>query len=126
LYALDIDKVDPSFSFSFMQVMDTNVLSLALNADMDDSDATTFRAFVGSNPDAYTEGEWRLVGQSTDGRAMTIVLRRAIGFASGDLSFGSPGSYTEVPITLRALQDTNEANTKRDLMYIEQQKRTFS
>jgi hypothetical protein len=126
LYALDIDKVDPSFTFSFMQVNDTNVLALALNADMDDSDASTFRSYVGSNPDAYSEAEWRFVGQSTDGRTLTFVIRRGIAFASGDITAGAPGSYTEVPITVRALQDTSITNTKRDLFYWEQQKRTFS
>lgn len=126
LYALDIDKVDPSFTFSFMQVTDPNVLSLALNADMDDSDADTFRAFIGSNPDEYSEGEWRFVGQSTSGLTATFVVRRGIAFSSGDVTLGSPGAYTEIPITVRALQDTSITNTSRDLMYIEIEKRDFS
>ena len=126
LYALDIDKIDPSFTFSFMQVADTNTLALALNADMDNSDASTFRGYVGSNPDAYTEAEWRLVGQATDGRTITFIIRRGIAFSSGDVSIGAPGSYSEVPVTIRALQDTTITDTKRDVMYFEIAKRTFS
>lgn len=131
LYALDIDKIDPSFTFSFMQVTDPNTLALALNMDMDDTDPDTFRAYVGSNPDGYSEAEWRFVGQSvgvggSNSLTTTFVVRRGIAFASGDLSFGTPGSYTEVPITIRSLQDTSITNTKRDNMYVEIEKRSFS
>lgn len=126
LYALDIDKIDPQISFSFMQVSDTNALALALNADMDTSDSTTFRGYVGSGPDQYSEAEWRFVGQSVDGRTVTLIVRRGIAFASGDMTFGSPGNYTEVPITVRALQDTSITNTARDVMYWEITERTFS
>ncbi len=126
LYAIDIDKIDPSFSFSFMQVTDPNVLALALNLDMDDSDPNTFRAYAGSSPDEYSEAEWKFVGQSVSGLQATFVVRRGIAFSSGDLSLGTPGSYTNVPITVRALQDTTETNTARDVMYIEIEKRTFS
>lgn len=126
LYALDIDKVDPSFKFSFMQVTDPNVLALALNADMDTSDPDIFRAYMGSAPDAYTEAEWRFVAQSTGGLLMTLVIRRGIAFSSGDISWGTPGSYAEVPVTVRALQDTTITNTKRDLIYWEIEQRDFS
>jgi hypothetical protein len=126
LYALDIDKIDPSFTFSFMQLGDTNTLALALNGDMDDSDPDTFRTYVGSNPDEYSEAEWRFVGKSVDGRTATYVIRRGIAFSSGDITVGTPGSYSEVPITIRALQDTSITNTKRDLMFVEQEKRSFS
>lgn len=131
LFALDIDKVDPSITFSFMQVTDPNVLALALNADMDNSNADQFWGFIGSNPDAYEEAEWRFTSQSTgiDGANvfnMTFVIRRGIAFASGDITFGTPGSYTEVPITVRALQDTSVTNDKRDLAYWFIDKRAFS
>ncbi len=126
LFALDIDKLDPKVTFSFMQLADTNVLSMALNADMDNSDANIFRAFVGSNPDEYTEAEWRFVGESTDGRVLTFVVRRGIAFSSGDLAIGAPATYTETPITVRALQDTTITDAKRDLFYWELDKRTFS
>jgi hypothetical protein len=126
LFAIDIDKIDPSFQFSFMQVTDPNVLALALNLDMDDSDPETFRAYAGSNPDEYSEGEWRFVGQSVGGLQAVFVVRRGIAFASGDLALGTPGAYTNVPVTVRSLQDVNITNDKRDLMYIEIQKRAFS
>jgi hypothetical protein len=126
LYALDIDKVDPSITFSFMQITDPNTLSLALNADMDSSDASVEYGFLGSNPDEYSEAEWRFVNQSVGGLTLTLVVRRGIAFASGDITMGTAGSYTEVPITVRALQDTTIANTKRDLMYWIIDKRAFS
>lgn len=126
LYALDIDKIDPSITFSFMQVTDPNTLALALNADMDTSGATLDWGFLGSNPDEYSEAEWRFVNQSVGGLTMTLVIRRGIAFSSGDITMGSPGAYTEVPITVRALQDTSITNTKRDLMYWSIEKRAFS
>lgn len=126
LYALDIDKIDPSITFSFMQVTDPNVLALALNADMDDSDPNIFRNYIGSNPDQYSEAEWRFVGKSTGNLTATVVILRGIAFSSGDITLGTPGAYTEIPITVRALQDTTVTNTKRDLMFIEIEKRMFS
>jgi len=126
LFALDIDKVDPSITFSFMQVADQNVLALALNADMDVSNADTFYGFLGSNPDEYAEGEWRFVGEAVDGRQLVWVVRRGIAFASGDITMGAAGSYSNVPITIRMLQDTTITNGKRDLAYWMLDKRTFS
>lgn len=125
-YAIDIDKVDPSMTFSFMQVTDPNVLQLALNADFDTTDSSLEWGFLGSNPDEYSEAEWRFVAQSVGGYSLTIVFRRAIAFSNGEISLGSPGSYSEVPITVRALQDTSVTNTKRDLVYWFIDKRTFS
>jgi hypothetical protein len=126
LYALDIDKVDPSFTFAFMQITDPNTLSLIANMDMDNSDPNIFRAYLGSNPDEYSEAEWRFVGQSVGGLTATFVVRRGIAFSAGELTLGEPGSYTEAPVTIRALQDTSVTDTKRDLMYIEIEERAFS
>ena len=126
LFKLDIDKVDPTMTFSFMQVTDTNVMPLALNMDMDTSGSDQDFHFLGSEPDAYSEGEWRFSWKSTDSRDIVLIFRRAIGFSSGDVTLGTPGSYTEVPITIRALQDTTIANTKRDLIYFVIDKRAFS
>ena len=126
LYAIDIDKVDPSFTFSLMQVADPNSLALALNADMDTSGADQDFMFMGSEPDAYSEAEWRFTNKTVDGRNLTLVIRRGIAFSSGDITFGSAGSYSEVPITVRALQDTTISNKKRDLMYWILDKRQFS
>jgi hypothetical protein len=126
LYAMDIDKIAPAIKFSFMQVADPNVLAMALNADMDDSDPAIFRGFVGSEPEAYTEGEWRFACQSTGGLLMTLVFRRGLAFSSGDIAMGAPGAYAEVPITVRALQDTTITDKKRDLFYWELEQRAFS
>ena len=126
LFALDIDKFDLSLTFSFMQVFDPNALAIALNADWDGSDANVDRLFMGSSPSSLPEAEWRLVGQSVDGRTFTLVIRRGVIIPTGDMSIGSPGSYTEIPITLRALQDTSITNGARDVAYIEIDKRTFS
>ena len=93
---------------------------------MDNTDATNFYGFVGSNPDAYTEAEWRFVGEAVDGRSLTFVVRRGIAFASGDITMGAPGSYTNVPVTLRALKDDTISDAKRDLFYWILQKRSFS
>lgn len=126
LFALDIDKVDPSFTFAFMQVTDPNVFALIANMDMDDSDPNIHRSYLGSGPDEYSEAEWRFVGQSVGGLTATFVIRRGIAFSAGELTLGEPGSYTEAPVTVRALQDTTISNTARDVMYIETQKRAFS
>ena len=126
LYALDIDKVDPSFNFAFMQITDPNVLALIANMDMDKTDPNLFRAYLGSEPDEYSEAEWRFVGKSQGGLTATFVVRRGIAFSAGELTMGEPGSYTEASVTVRALQDTSITNTKRDLMYIEIEERQFS
>lgn len=126
LYALDIDKVAPQFKFSFMQVTNKNTLTLALNADTDVADPNFDWGFLGSGPDAFTEAEWRFVGRSVDGRNITMVIPRGIAYSTGDITMGTPGSYSEVPITVRALQDTTITDTKRDLMYWFIDKRKFS
>lgn len=126
LFALDIDKVDPKINYSFMQISDPNVLALALNMDMDMSDANVVRLFMGSNPDTYAEAQWRFVCRSVGGLLMTLVVRRGISFSNGDITFGAPGNYAEVPVTTRMLQDTSITDTKRDLCYWEIQRRSFS
>jgi hypothetical protein len=126
LYALDIDKFDMSVAFSFMQLADPQALAIALNADLDTSHPTLNYLFLGSNPNSLPEAEWRLVGQAVDGRGFTIVIRRGIIIPTGDIALGAPGNYSEVPVTLRCLQDTTITNGKRDVAYIMIDKRTFS
>jgi hypothetical protein len=126
LYALDIDKFDFSITFSFMQVADEEALAIALNLDKDETDSSVNYLFMGSDPNTLPEAEWRLVGQDTGGRSFTLVLRRAIIVPNGDITLGSPGSYSQIPITLRALQDTDVSNGARDIGYFMIDKRTFS
>jgi hypothetical protein len=126
LYALDIDKFDFSIGFSFMQVADEEALALAFNLDKDETDSSRSFLFMGSNPNTLPEAEWRLVGKDVGGRAFTLVLRRAIVVPTGEITLGATGSYAEMPVTLRALQDTTVTNTKRDIGYFMIDKRQYS
>jgi hypothetical protein len=126
LYALDIDKFDFSIGFSFMQVADEEALALALNLDKDESDANKNYLFMGSAPNSLPEAEWRLVGRDVGGRSFTLVIRRGIVVPTGEITLGAAGNYAQVPISLRALQDTTITNTKRDIGYFMIDKRTFS
>lgn len=126
LFALDVDKFDMQIGFSWMQVMDENTLSIAYNLEKDTSATDQVFSFMGSNPGALPEAEWRFTGQSVDGRGFTLVIRKGILVPNGDTTLGTPGSYAEVPCTLRALQDTSITNTKRDIGYFITDKRTFS
>ena len=116
-YVVDIDKMSPFVSFSWMQVADPNVLAIAWNGDLDTSDANYAKTFFGSAPNALREAEWRFVGRTRTGLGMTLVLRNAVCVPNGDWSTGAGGSYTEVPVTIHALQDTTITNATRDLAY---------
>jgi hypothetical protein len=117
LFVLDIDKFEFNMQFSFMQVFDPNVIAAAWNLDLDNSDPNTVYQFAGSNPNALQEAEWRFVGRSISGLIITLVLRKAIIVPNGDWANGAPGEFTNIPVTARALQDTNITDTKRDLAY---------
>jgi len=118
LYVVDIDKFDLSVSFTFMQVLDPNVLSIAWNLDLDTSDPNFIYAFGGSNPNALALAEWRFVSQGRDGLGITLVIRDAICVPNGDWTSGAPGDYANVPVTVRALQDDTISDSKRDLFYL--------
>ena len=126
LFALDIDKINLTMDFSFMQIGDPNVMALAMNGRLDTSDPNKTYIFFGSNPQQLAEAEWRFVGQTTDKRAFTVVIRRGIVVPTGSYAFGTPGQYTMIPVTLRALQNTAVSDTERDLAYLMIDKRSFS
>ena len=126
LYVLDLDKVDYSISFSFMQVAAPDVLQLAFNGEKDTSDPNRDFVFLGSNPGGYTEAQWRLVGQTRDERTMEFIIRSGICIPNGDITWGEPGSYSEVPVTIRALVDDDISTTTRDIGYFIIDKRTYS
>ena len=44
----------------------------------------------------------------------------------GDWEVGSPGDYTGIPVTVKALQDTTITNTARDMAYFIIDKRSAS
>lgn len=125
LYIIASDKVDFKVNFSFMQVFDENVLALALNLDMDNTGANTAYQFIGSEPNELQTAEWRFVGKSLDGRSLTLVSRKGIIINSGSIS-GSPGSFTNVPISCRFTIDEAITDTKRNLGYFMVEKRQFS
>jgi hypothetical protein len=126
LFVMDIDKFDISCSFAFSQVLDPNILAIAWNLDLDTTDANYAYQFAGSSPNTLAEAEWRMVGKGRSGLEIVFVMRKTIVIPNGDWTSGAPGSYTNVPITLRALQDTSVSDTKRDLAYFRIQKRALS
>jgi hypothetical protein len=126
LFVLDIDRFGYSIGFSFMQVLDPNVFAMAWNGDLDTSDPNRVFTFYGSAPNALGEYEWRFVGQGRSGLAMTLVIRKGIMVPDGDWTVGTPGDYTQLPVRVRALQDTSISNTLRDMAYVIVDKRTFS
>jgi hypothetical protein len=58
LYALGVSKFSMMVNFSFMQVLDPNVLPIAWNLDLDTSNANFVYAFAGTSPNNLTETEW--------------------------------------------------------------------
>ena len=126
LYALGVSKFDIMTSFSFKQVCDQNVISMAWNADLDVSDSTYHYLFFGTNPNDLGEYEWRFVGESKSELSITFVVRKGIAVPNGDWASGTPGEWTGLPISLRAVPDASVTNTKRDLAYFIIQKRSTS
>ncbi len=125
-FILDIDRFDFAVNFSFMQVLDPNVLAIAMNLDRDSSDPNFEFLYGGSAPNALSNAEWRFVGQSRSGLGITLVLRKAIITFEGDWSLGAPGDYTNIPVKCSALQDTSITNKKRDMAYFIVDKRSAS
>lgn len=126
LYALGVSKFDIMCSFTFMQVLDPNAISMAWNADLDTSDSTYNYMFFGTDPNDLGTYEWRFVGQGKSGLSITFVIRKGMAIPNGDWASGAPGEWTNLPITIRSMQDTSITNTKRDLAYFMIQKRSDS
>lgn len=126
LFVLDIDKFDLQVGFSFAQVLDEQALAIALNAELDTSNPNHNYLFLGSNPNDLAEAEWRLISQGRTGRSIALIIRRGVIIPSGEQTWGTPGSFANNPVTLRALQDVSITNTKRDIAYFMIDKRSFS
>jgi hypothetical protein len=126
LFVLDIDKFDFNMQFAFAQVGDPNVLALAWNGDLDSSDPNRNFIFYGSSPNALAEAEWRFTGNTRANLEITLVIRRGICVPNGDWAAGNPGEYTNMPVSVRALQDTTISNAKRDMAYFIVDKRSDS
>jgi hypothetical protein len=126
LYAIGVSKFDISVGLSFMQVLDENAIAMAWNAELDTSDADTSYQFFGTDPNDLGTYEWRYVGQGKDGRSITFVQRKGIVVPNGDWASGAPGEWTNVPFTVRCIQDTSITNRKRDLAYFMIEKKALS
>ena len=125
LFVTDITKTGLSIAFSFMQ-WDTNALALFFNAEIDRSNANKDYIFMGSNPDELASAEWRFVGQTRDGRNITLVIREGSCYSNGDLTSGGAGDYSAIPVIVKAQQDTTITNTKRNLAYFMVDKKAYS
>ncbi len=125
-YILDIDKLSPVVSFTFKQVADPNVLAIAWNMDQDTTDPNYIYNYIGSCPDPLPTAEWRFVGRTRDNLGMTWVIRNGICVPNGDWVTGGGGAYTEIPVSIHALQDTSIDNCERDLVYMIIDKFAFS
>ena len=125
LFVTDITKAGLSIAFSFMQ-WDVNALALFFNAEIDRSDANRDYVFIGSNPPEIPSAEWRFVGQTRDGRVITLVIREGSCYSSGDLATGGAGDYSPIPVIVKAQQDTSITNTKRNFAYFMIDKKVYS
>jgi hypothetical protein len=125
LFVTDITKAGLSIAFSFMQ-WDKNALALFFNAEIDTSNANYDYLYMGSNPDELASAEWRFVGQTRDGRTITLVIREGSCYSNGDLTSGSAGDYAPLPVIVKAQQDTTVTNTKRNLAYFIIDKKSYS
>lgn len=123
LFVIDPDKVDTKITFSFAQVLDPNILAISIHGQLDEEEDPNFnRVYLGSNPGAFREGSWQFIGRGRTGRVVKITFFRAIAVPTGTITLGTPGSYANTPIELRALQDVTKTDTQRDLVRIEIQK----
>jgi hypothetical protein len=125
LFVTDITKTGLSIAFSFMQ-WDVNALALFTNGEIDTSNANYNYIFMGSNPDELASAEWRFVGQTRDGRTITLVIREGSCYSNGDLTSGGAGDYSAIPVIVKAQQDTTITNTKRNLAYFIIDKKSYS
>lgn len=124
LYIKDLDKFGFAVDFSFMQVVDSNVLGIAFNSDWDKSDPNWNHHFFGSCQNEIKTGTWAFTGQSRSGLAFELWIRKGQISLSGDWAMGSPGDFTNIPVSCDALQDTSISNCLRDLAYFRIEKRT--
>lgn len=123
LFVIDPDKVDFKVAFSFAQVIDESALTIAMHGQLDrNADPNFNQVFMGSNPGAFREGKWQFVGRGRTGRIIRLNIRRGIVVPTGTFSPGTPGQYASLGVEIRALQDTNVADSTRDLVYWEIQK----
>ncbi len=124
LFVTDLDKMGFSVDFTFMQVADSNALALAFNTDWDQSDANWNYNFGGSCQNALAEAIWVFKGETRSGLDVETWIRKGVVKLNGEWATGAPGDYTNIPITVAAMQDTDIANCKRDLYYIRVEKQT--
>lgn len=119
LFVLDIQKFDFAVSFQIMQVLDPNMIPLAWNFQVDKTSNPGYtRAYQGSQPPPLLSSEWQFVGRSRSGLAIILVLRNAICVANGEWKVGTPGEYSGIPVTVRALQDTTQTDKSDDMVYV--------
>ena len=126
LFLSDICKAGLFVQFSFMQVAEPDILALAWNLDYDNSDADSAYLYHGSNPNSLGEYEWRFAGQTRSGLGVTLVIRKGPCIPNGDWATGVPCEFTNIPVTVKAYQDTNITDTKRDIAYWIIDKKTSS
>lgn len=120
----DLEKIGVAIDFMFKQVADPNALAIAFNTDWDQSNPNYHYEFFGSEPNALATAKWVFIGRTVSGLDVELWIRKGVITLNGDWSLGAPGSYTGVPVTCSALQDTSITNTKRDIAYIRIQKQT--
>lgn len=126
LFIVDIDKFDIMLSFAFMQIVDPNTIPIAWNAELDTSDPNYVYQYFGSDSNALAEAEWRFVGRGIDGLEFMFVVRRGIVIPNGDWTMGAGGEFTNLPVTIRSLQDTSIDDDMRNFSYFRIQKRALS
>jgi len=124
LYITDLDKMGFAVDFNFMQVADSNALAAAFNTDWDKSDPNWEYHFLGSCQNALREATWVMIGQTRSGLAVETWIRKGVVKLNGEWASGAPGDYTNIPITIAAMQDTGISNCLRDLVYIRIEKQT--
>jgi len=124
LYIKDLDKFGFAVDFSFMQVVDSNVIGVAFNSDWDQSDPNWHYHFFGSNQNEIALAKWVFVGLSRTGLDIELWIRNGQIALTGDWTSGAAGDFTNIPVTCDAMQDTSITNDLRDLAYIRIEKKT--
>lgn len=115
LFISRISQVDLSVTFTFKQ-FDPVLIGLALNGELDTSDADADVVFMGTEPPEPLELTWWFISELNDGRPIQFCVRAGIIQKPEDLPTGT-GEFAGMPVTLRALADEEICDKQRNLAY---------
>ena len=115
LFISRISQVGLSLKFTFKQ-FDPVLIGLAVNGELDTSDADTDVVFMGTDPPTPLELTWWFISELNDGRPIQFCVRVGIIQEPEDIASGT-GEFAGMPVTLRALADEEICDQQRNLAY---------